>query len=134
MKKILYLGLIFYLPFAYSHEVKQLDITDRCYIEQDQDGLGDGVWWNFYAIKAFLTTQEMIDYINAPAEGNASGRLELKVTLNVDGKEKIEVGALDGWVVKDRSTVFGLPYYRINNRPINESENVSIKNCTILIN
>ena len=44
MKTLIYFGLIFYLPFVYSHDIKQIDITDRCFIERDTIELGSNSW------------------------------------------------------------------------------------------
>lgn len=133
MKTLIYFGLIFYLPFVYSHDIKQIDITDRCFIERDKIELGSNSW-DFYRIKTLLTSKEMIDYTDTSPDDIELGRLELKLTLNVDGSEKTIIGVISGFFVAKQSYVTGQPFYDIENSFINESENVSIKNCTILTN
>jgi hypothetical protein len=116
----------------FAHDVKQIDITDRCFIEKDKIVHGN-INEPYYVIKPLLTSKEMIDYTDTPAEGTHFGRLELKLTLNVDGSEKLIIGVLSGFVISDRSRVVGFPFYDIVNSYVNESDNVSIKNCTLII-
>jgi len=135
----IYLALVFLPPFIFSHDVKEIDITNRCSIERDKIEFGNFKPEFFYRVTAALSNKEIIDHSPVPGStklgDSVLGRFPLKLTLNVDGVERVINGVLMGVTIigLPPSTVTGIPTYDISNSLINDSENVSIRKCIIYV-